>query len=110
MSNKTYTVGGDAAYSLMLRTIFTFSEFVVALTETKFDGDFDIDFATLKKKDAKKYLLLRLQRHGRRGQYWGESDDMLGPALSDEYNQYYDEAKQWVERNYPYLLTKAIKK
>lgn len=100
---NTKTQGGNPAFRINLQTIVTLTDFSRALGEHKFNLHGDFDFSTLKKKAAKTILFHRLRYHGRHGSYEGLEN--LGET-TDQYNEYIAEAKAWVSKNYPYLLTK----
>lgn len=100
---KTKTIGGSPAYRIKLETIFTLGNFAIALGEKQFNYK-NINFKTLTKKKALKILYNRLENFGRHGEY--NADEHIGCDNMDEYNKYYNEAKQWVIKNYPYLNDK----
>lgn len=100
---KVYTVGKSAALKINLTTIVTLRDFSLALGEHKFNLSGDFNFNAMTRKSAKEILFGRLQWHGRNGSYEGLEN--VGTDHADEYNQYYEEAKEWVSKNYPYLTT-----
>lgn len=102
---ETYIIEGDAAFRISLPVVVTLTDFSRALGEHKFNLNGEFDFGTLSKKQSKKILFSRLTWHGRDGSYQGL--ESVGEAQED-YNTYFNEAKEWVSKNYPYLTTKKV--
>lgn len=102
---KTYTVGGSSAYKIAIPTIMTLASAARALSEHKYENR-EFDFSILKKRKAIEIIKERFFRHGINGVWEAFSGD--GNGLGDtqeELNGYYDEANEWLLKNYPYLGT-----
>jgi hypothetical protein len=97
---KSKTHGGDPAYGISLKVIFTHTDFTKALGEEQYKTG-RLDFETLKKKEAYNILKHRLQWNGRLGEYQGLD---LGSDMIEEYNECWEKASEWVSKNYPYLI------
>lgn len=96
---KSNLKNGANIYAISVRMLVTKTTFTATLTDRYYGGNEDFP-EKLTKKDALIILKRGLLFSGIRCEY---GDENLGSDNIDSYNEIFEKAKQWVEKNHPYL-------
>lgn len=95
---KTKLTDGTPCFAINIRSLVTIRVFVIALADYKLVNK-NTDFSSMSKKEAERILQKQLFFSG----IDGENSQYEDADWMDEYNQYCDEARTFITKNYPYL-------